>query len=211
MKKKNDNIPNCKVTLLGDSGVGKSSIIARFVSGIFMKDSISTSGGSYSQKIYEKNGNKIRLNIWDTVGQEKFRALGKNFYKDAYIICIVYDITNKQSFNNVKEIWYPDVQKYGEKFNIISIIGNKCDKFEEEEVNEEDAKSFTNEIGAKFFLVSALNGNGITNMFNALANNYLNPEFEDKVRESFKNKNNSFKLKKKDFHTKKKNNKSNCC
>ena len=191
--------------------MGKSSIIARYVSGIFMNDSMSSSGGAYSQKIYEKNGKKIRLNIWDTVGQEKFRALGKNFYKDAYIICIVYDITSGQSFKNIKEIWYPDVQKYGEKYNIISIIGNKCDKYEDEEVNEEDAKSFTNEIGGKFFLVSALNGNGIENVFNTLANMYLNPEFNQIVNENFKIRRNSIKLKKEDLSVKKKNDSSKCC
>ena len=107
--KDEENILYCKITLVGDSGVGKSSIIGRFVSGIFIQDINSTSGLNYSQKYYEKNGEKICLNLWDTAGQEKFRSLGKNFYKDSYIIIMVYDICDRKSFENIKEIWYPDI------------------------------------------------------------------------------------------------------
>ena len=202
-------ILDCKVTLIGDSGVGKSSIIARYISGIFMNDIMSTSGATYSKKIYVKNGKKVRLNIWDTAGQEKYRALGKNFYKDSYIICIVFDITQKDSFTNIKEIWYPDIQKYGEKYHIISIIGNKCDKFKEEQISEDEANSFAKEIGGKLFFVSAFNGNGIEAMFKTLADNYLNPEFKNKINKNNKERANSFELRKEDFKIK--NKKDKCC
>ena len=131
----NDNIPSCKVTLLGDSGVGKSSIIARYVSGVFVKDLISTSGTNYSYKICEDKGKKVRLNIWDTAGQEKYRSLGKNFYKDSYIIILVYDITQKASFQSIKEIWYPEILKNGEKYRILSVVGNHIITSQEYSIN----------------------------------------------------------------------------
>ena len=204
-----ETIPDCKVTLVGDSGVGKSSIIGRYISGIFIGDSVSSSGSNYSQKIYEKNNKKVRLNIWDTAGQEKFRSLGRNFYKDAFIICIIFDITNKQSFDNVKEIWYPEIQKYGEKYNILSLVGNKCDLYEDEEVEEKDINSFAEEIGGEYFLVSAKNGNGIEEMFKTLAKMYLNPNFKDRVEEARNSRENSVKLDKNSL--KNRNKRDLCC
>ena len=204
-----ETIPDCKVTLVGDSGVGRSSIIGRYISGIFIDDSVSSSGSNYSQKIYEKNNKKVRLNIWDTAGQEKFRSLGRNFYKDAFIICIIFDITNKQSFDNVKEIWYPEIQKYGEKYNILSLVGNKCDLYEDEEVEEKDINSFAEEIGGEYFLVSAKNGNGIEEMFKTLAKMYLNPNFKDRVEEARNSRENSVKLDKNSL--KNRNKRDLCC
>jgi len=195
-KKLENSIPNVKVALVGDSGVGKSSIIGRYVTGMFLTNCQSTTSPSFSKKIYEKEGKSICLNLWDTVGQERFRALGKNFYKDAYIICLVFDVTQRQSFENIKEVWYPDIKKNGEKYIILSIIGNKCDKFEDENVDENEVKSFAEEIGALCFLVSALNGNKIDNLFDTLAENYLNSEFKDKNDEknSVRKRSQSFEL-----------------
>ena len=197
--KDEENILYCKITLVGDSGVGKSSIIGRFVSGIFIQDINSTSGLNYSQKYYEKNGEKICLNLWDTAGQEKFRSLGKNFYKDSYIIIMVYDICDRKSFENIKEIWYPDIKEFGEKFHIIALVGNKRDKYEEEEVTELEAQKFAEEIKAKFFLVSANNGQGIDAMFQNLADNFFDEEFMSKVDESREDRNNSIFVNKGDL------------
>ena len=206
-----EKIPDCKVTLIGDSGVGKSSIIGRYISGIFRGDTLTTSGANYSQKIYQKNNQKVRLNIWDTAGQEKFRSLGRNFYKDAYIICIIFDITNKRSFDNIKEIWYPEIEKHGEKYKILAIVGNKCDLYEDEEVEEKDVKDFSDKIGAKFFLISAKNGDAIEEMFKSLANLYLNPEFKDKVKESSSNRSSSIKLDRDELKKNRRNSGSGCC
>jgi small GTP-binding protein len=196
LKEQEQNIPNVKVALVGDSGVGKSSIIGRYVSGMFFDNCQTTTGPSFSKKIYEKEGKSICLNLWDTVGQERFRALGKNFYKDAYIICLVFDITQKQSFENIKEVWYPDIKKHGEKYIILSIIGNKCDKVEDENVDEKEVTSFAEEIGALCFLVSALNGDKIDNLFDTLAENYLNSELKEKndKKNSVRNRSKSFEL-----------------
>ena len=184
----NNDIPDCKVVLIGDSGVGKSSIISRYIGGIFVDSIDSTISSSFSQKEYEANGKKVRLNIWDTAGQEKFRSIGRNFYKDAYIILMVYDITNKQSFEDLKSVWFPEIQQFGEKYKIIAIVGNKSDRYEEENVSESELNSFSKELGGTNFLVSAKNGNGIELMFKILAEMFLNPNFQDTIenRESFR-------------------------
>lgn len=176
-----NNIPDCKVTLIGDSGVGKSSLISRYISGIFVDQMESSSSASYSQKEYEVNGKKVRLNIWDTAGQEKFLSLTRNFYKDAVIIILVYDITNRQSFEDLKNIWYPEIQKYGEKTKILAIVGNKSDLYEEEVITETELLSLSEELGGINFLVSAKNGNGIELMFKILAEKFLNPDFQDTI------------------------------
>ena len=176
-----NNIPDCKVTLIGDSGVGKSSLISRYISGIFVDQMESSSSASYSQKEYEVNGKKVRLNIWDTAGQEKFLSLTRNFYKDAVIIILVYDITNRQSFEDLKNIWYPEIQKYGEKTKILAIVGNKSDLYEEEVITETELLSLSEELGGINFLVSAKNGNGIELMFKILAEKFLNPDIQDTI------------------------------
>lgn len=202
-----EEIPDCKITLVGDSGVGKSSIIGRFVTGIFIKDMSSTAGLNYSQKLYEKDGKKVNLNLWDTAGQEKFRSLGRNFYKDSYIIIIVFDITNRMSFINAKEVWYNEIKNYGEKFKFLSLVGNKSDKYEDEEVTDEEAISFAKEIDAKFFLVSAHTGDGINKMFHTLADNFFDEEFMSKVDQSKEDRLDSIILKKEDLKHKS----INCC
>ena len=208
--KDDDDIPSCKITLIGDSGVGKSSIIGRFITGFFNEEMNSTLGLNYSQKLYEKNGKKISLNLWDTAGQEKFRSLGNNFYKDSFIIIIVYDICNKASFQSIKEVWYPDIQRFGEKVNIIALVGNKKDKYEEEEVPEEEAKSYAKEIEANFFLVSANSGDGIEQMFQSLADNFFDIEFIKKIDEAKESRIDSIVLDRASSRVDKSKNKS-CC
>ena len=207
--KEDKEIPDCKITLIGDSSVGKTSIIGKFVTGIFLQNIGSTSTPNYSQKYYEKKGKKICLNLWDTAGQEKFRSLGKTFYKNSFIILIVYDICNRESFENIKNIWYPDIKNNGERFNIIAIVGNKKDKYEEEEVTEQEAMNFAEEIDGKFFLVSAYNGEGIDTMFQTLANNFFDEVFMSKVNESREERIDSIVLN--DKTLKKRRNNINCC
>ncbi len=100
-----ENAFNCKVILVGESGVGKLSIISRFLNVNFSKTS--TTGANFHSKIifFEEENKSIRYEIWDTAGQEKYRSLAKIFYKDASICILVYDITNRQSFEELKKYW----------------------------------------------------------------------------------------------------------
>ena len=185
-----------KIALLGNSGVGKTSIILRYTTGKFDEDSLITKGANFSQSDIEINGQKYSLDIWDTAGQEQYRSLGKYFYKDAFIVILVYDISNKESFEDLKKIWYNDLIRYGEKCTVISIVGNKIDLYEKEEVTENEGRAFAKEKKALFMQVSAKNDDNITVLFNALISKYLDPNFQLLVDEMSQKAEGSVKLKK---------------
>jgi small GTP-binding protein len=162
-----------KVTLIGESSVGKTSIINRYTRDAFTQELESTLGANYSQKKIERHGKKIRLDLWDTAGQEKYRAIGRHFYKDSYIVCLVYDITNKESFERIKTVWYPELKEHGEKTKILALVGNKIDKYLDEQVNEDDVKKYSEEINAINKRTSAMEGTNIEDLFNSLVDKYL--------------------------------------
>jgi small GTP-binding protein len=119
-----DTAKTCKVVLLGESGVGKTCIIARFINNTFEDNIMSTTGASYAGKTMsfdELNGQSIKFEIWDTAGQEKYRALTKIFYKDAGVAILVYDITRKESFDEIKNYWFNQIKEFAPK-NISKII-----------------------------------------------------------------------------------------
>ena len=104
----------CKVVLLGESGVGKTSIISRFIDDVFEEGLETTTGASYAGKnmVFKDYQNQVvNFEIWDTAGQEKYRALTQIFYKDASIAILVFDITNEESFEEIKNYWYDQVKE----------------------------------------------------------------------------------------------------
>ena len=182
-----------KITLLGDAGVGKTCIISRYVDDTFLDNNEPTIGANYSEKTIRKGNNDVQLNIWDTAGQEKYHSLGKHFYKDSYIVILVYDITNPESLNSLRNTWYPDLQKYGEQYTILAVVGNKCDLYETDQLADESkAKAFAKEIKATFMLTSAKTGDGIEKLFNTLTDIYLSPDVSKKVKEIISRKSTSF-------------------
>ena len=171
MEGQGPKVPGCKVVLLGDSGVGKTCIISRYISGSFDKNIASTNGASYCSKMvkFEELGKNLLLDVWDTAGQEKYRALTKFFYKDASVVILVYDITREESFNNLKNYWYNQLQENCKNV-VIGLAGNKCDLYEEEKVSEVEAREFADKIGAIFELTSAKNNTGINDIFEKVGN-----------------------------------------
>ena len=173
-----------KITLIGNSGVGKTSIINQYIDQTFDEANAATIGANYSEKVITKNNKEYELNIWDTAGQEKFHSLGKHFYKDAYIVCLVYDITSQDSLDQLKEIWYPDIKKYGEKYTILAVVGNKSDLYENDNLADENqAKEFAQSINATFMLTSAKTGDGIEKLFDTLVDKFLSSDFNSKYKE----------------------------
>ena len=113
-----DEAQTCKVVLLGESGVGKTCIIARFINNTFEENLISTTGASYAGKTMtfdEYGGKNIRFEIWDTAGQEKYRSLTKIFYKDAGAAILVYDITRKESYEEIQKYWFNQIKDHAPK------------------------------------------------------------------------------------------------
>ena len=106
-----DKIESIKVVLIGESGVGKTSLISRYVNNTFDEGELTTVGATYAGKVVEfpEYNKNIKLEIWDTAGQEKYRAVTKIFYKDASAVILVYDITRKESFNELKNYWHNQV------------------------------------------------------------------------------------------------------
>jgi small GTP-binding protein len=107
------NIINCKSILIGETGVGKTCIIERFILDDFNKNQISSSGASYTKKTldFPEYNKSIDLEIWDTAGQEKYRGIAKIFYKEAKIIILVYDVTNHKTFEEIKDYWYNQIKE----------------------------------------------------------------------------------------------------
>ena len=171
-----------KIVLLGGPDVGKTKIMSEYI-GKTSEDNSSTIGANYSEKIITKNDTEYEINIWDTAGQEKFHSLGNHFYKDSYIIVLMYDVESYESLGGLKKIWYPDVQKYAGKYIILAVVGNERYSYECDSLSDE---KFAEEIGASFHQVSTKSGDGINKLFNDLIDRFLSPEFVKKYKEMTK-------------------------
>ena len=166
-----ENVKELKIILLGNSGVGKTCIINRYINDQFNPDSETTLGSSFSTKIIKKGNIEYRLNIWDTTGQEKYHSITKLFIKGSSAVILVYSIDSLSSFEGLNS-WYESIKEnlQGSEY-ILAVIGSKSDliKDEEEVVSEEDAKKFADERDAIFKLVSSKEDpEGINNLFNTI-------------------------------------------
>lgn len=172
-----DNLENIKIILLGESGVGKTSIIKAFNDGTVNINEPSTGSCSSVTKEIEINHKKYFLDIWDTVGQERFRSLNKIYTKDSKIIIFVYDISNRDSFTQLN-YWYDFIhEKINYKNIILGLIGNKSDLFEKEEVPEEEGQKYAAKCGAHFSLISTLKNKVLISLyFKQLVTMYLEKE-----------------------------------
>ncbi|CAH2313214.1 ras-related Rab-43 [Pelobates cultripes] len=131
-----------KIVLIGDAGVGKTCVVQRFKSGMFVERQGNTIGVDFTMKTIEIQGKRIKLQIWDTAGQERFRTITQSYYRSANGAIIAYDITKKKSFASVPH-WIEDVQKYAGSNIVQLLIGNKSDMHEFREVQLEEAKTLS--------------------------------------------------------------------
>ena len=185
------SIESFKVVLVGESGVGKTSIISQFIDQTFQEDIQSTTGGTFSTKSVVCDGGKVlKFEIWDTAGQEKYRSLTTMFYKDANAAVMVYDVTRKESFEELKNYWSGQIRDSSPENIILAIAGNKSDLIEHEVVDEGEARDFAKELGAIFVSTSAKNSEGINNLFEEIAKKYtgsskitIKEDFEDEPHE----------------------------
>ena len=167
------SIESFKVVLVGESGVGKTSIITQFIDQTFQEDIQSTTGGTFSTKSVVCDGGKIlKFEIWDTAGQEKYRSLTTMFYKDANAAVMVYDVTRKDSFEEMKNYWAIQIKDNSPENIILAIAANKSDLIEQETVDEEEARNFAKELNAIFVTTSAKSSEGINSLFEEIAKKY---------------------------------------
>eukprot|EP01083_Nonionella_stella_P015946 44608_1 len=157
-----------KFLLVGDSGVGKSSVMVRFSDDAYEESFITTIGVDFKLRTIELDDKTIKLQIWDTAGQERFRTITTSYYRGAHGIIVVYDITDKDSFDNIRE-WLYEIDRYASDNVSRLIIGNKLDLAHKRVVSYEDAKSFADDLGIQYIETSAKNNQNIDETFHAMA------------------------------------------
>ncbi len=168
-----------KLILLGESSVGKTSIIKRLTTNEFSDISISTMGNNFTEKILEINDIKIKFEIWDTSGQEKFKSIATNFLRTTDGAFLVFDITQRITFDNIKK-WLNDVKENNEEVKII-ILGNKSDLKHNREVKQDSINAFLEKNNFKYFETSAKNGTYIEEAFKAMADLLMENETREKI------------------------------
>ena len=164
-------IIEAKIVLLGDVSVGKTSIASRYCKNSFNEHHINTIGGAYQQqKVVLSNGAMVKLHIWDTSGQERFRAMTNLYYRDAQVAILTYDITNESSFTSI-DFWIEELKYKVENENmILCLVGNKCDVSDNErKVSNIKGKNFAEENKMIFYETSAKTGDGIKDLFVTIA------------------------------------------
>lgn len=188
-----------KISILGDSSTGKTSLISRYKNNNFDEFETSTIGVEFSPKKIIIDNEEIKLHIWDLSGQEKFRSITTSYYRNCHGIIVAFDITNLESFKNLNKILL-DVYKFSEPNTCIVLVGNKCDLIEKRKVPYDKAKKFANDLGIDYYETSAKDNINIDNLFF---------DFSKKCKVVYdENENNKIN---KNIVLNKKNNKIKCC
>jgi Ras-related protein Rab-11A len=156
-----------KIVIVGDSGVGKSNILSRFVQNEFSNDCRATVGVELSTKSYKINDKVIKLHLWDTAGQERFKSITSAYYKGAKGAVIVYDITNSESFSHIDK-WLREIRELGGKGISVIICGNKSDLEDSRQVSKDEGIEKSQSNGLIFLETSALNSSNIEEAFQRL-------------------------------------------
>ena len=170
----------CKIVIIGDAGTGKTNILSQYINNKFEQDSKATIGVELSCKTFTINNDKITAQLWDTAGQERYKSITKAYFKGALGALVVYDITNKISFENTEK-WISDLRNYTNPNISIILVGNKNDMENKREILKVDGENKAKDLGIPFLETSALNGNNIELVFKTLIEDVYNKckkEFE---------------------------------
>jgi small GTP-binding protein len=157
-----------KLVLLGDSAVGKSSLVLRFVRGQFFEYQESTIGAAFLTQNVSLNDYIVKFEIWDTAGQERYHSLAPMYYRGAAAAVVVYDITNADSFGRAKS-WVKELQRQGSPNIVIALAGNKCDLASKRKVEASEATEYAKDNGLFFMETSAKTALNVEELFKAIA------------------------------------------
>ena len=161
-----------KILTIGESGVGKTCILRRFVENKFLKNHLATIGIDFKTKTLNINNQEIKLKIWDTAGQERFRNITTQYYKGADGIVLIYDVTDDASYEKIRD-WMEQILSNTKREDIgLVLLGNKCD-MEPRAVTEEQGNKMAEELNVSYFETSALTGQGINEAFNELTRDIM--------------------------------------
>jgi Ras-related protein Rab-2A len=153
-----------KYIIIGDSGVGKSNILLQYLQGKFNEEFQTTIGVEFGAKNLNLKDKIYRIQIWDTAGQEMFRSITRSYYKNSVCACVVYDITNRNSFDNIRS-WIEDCKKHSPKTVFLVLIGNKNDLESSRKVSYDEGEDFAKKYGMLFYETSAKTGKNINEVF----------------------------------------------
>ena len=156
-----------KVLLLGNSDVGKSSLLLRFVDSLWNDTFVPTIGVDFKVKTLEINNKKVKMQIWDTAGQERFRTVISTYFRGAHGILLLYDVTNKDSFKNL-ENWLTEIEKNSSDKVLKILLGNKCDLSDDREISKEEGQAFAIRNGMEFMETSAKMNTNVSEAFETL-------------------------------------------
>jgi len=162
-----------KLLLIGDSGVGKSCLLLRFADDSWSDTYISTIGVDFKIRTLEIDGKVVKLQIWDTAGQERFRTITSSYYRGSNGIVVVYDITDMETFTNVKQ-WMGEIENYAKQDVMRFIVGNKSDLEAQRAVPRESGQSLAASFGIPFLETSAKNSDNVTKLFTDMAKDIMN-------------------------------------
>jgi len=174
-----------KLLIIGDSGVGKSSLLVRFADNTFSGSYITTIGVDFKIRTVIVDGEKVKLQIWDTAGQERFRTITSTYYRGTHGVIVVYDVTNGDSFANVKR-WLHEIDQNCEVVNRI-LVGNKNDAPDRKVVLTEDAQRFADQMGIQLYETSAKDNINVEQMFMSITKQVLRNKKETKERQAHQN------------------------
>ena len=163
-----------KLLLLGKSNTGaKTSLMLRYIDNSFSSNLLATIGIDFRIKIVQTDFGEIKLKLWDTAGQERFRAISSTFVKGSDCIILGYDVTNRKSFESIRDSWYNYVKEnIAVDLQLIYLVGNKIDK-PDRVVSDEEGKSLANDLNMKYFGVSAKTGENVDILFDDIVNSLI--------------------------------------
>jgi len=162
-----------KFILIGNSGVGKSSLLFQFIENRLKNGIEPTIGIEFGTKILEVGGKTVRLQIWDSAGQENYRSITRAYYRNTICTLLVYDVSSRKSFEDVK-VWFDEAKTYGNENMYFVLLGNKCELESNREVAASEGERLARENGMLFFETSAIQKINIDKAFSAVIENILN-------------------------------------
>ena len=171
-----------KVVLVGDSFVGKTNIMSKYLKNEFHEDSKATVGVEFGSKQFKVEGHLVKAQIWDTAGQERYKAITSAYYKGAKGAFVVYDITRRSSFESVEK-WFNDLMSTADKKVTIVVIGNKCDLEDHRQISKEEGQEKANKLQVAFLETSAFSGENVDKAFEMMVNEIYKKCHEEMLAE----------------------------
>ena len=203
-----------KIVIIGDTNVGKSNILSRYLTNEFTSNTKSTVGVELGIKFLKIKNTSTKIQIWDTAGQERYQAITSSYFRGSDGCFIVYDITNETSFNNIEK-WFDKIHEENDKEIPVIIVGNKCDLENERKIPTEKAKEKAQNLKCAFFETSALKAINIEQIFEELVNTIYDKtggnKSDDDIHIEIVNENKGVNINSENNEENGDNNKKGCC